>query len=428
MALVTQNFVCSGVPGYIIAISGVQAKDISTGIIYQQTTVPYGSSWRELSKGNIFIPAGGGGGVTSVGATAPVVSSGGATPVISMPAAGAGQSGYLTSADWNTFNSKVTTPLTTKGDIYVRDASVDTRLPVGLDTQVLLADSSTPTGLKWGNTTPTPLGYYGAFSDTTDQFATVPFADYTMLLGITDLSNGVTITSGSKITIANTGIYDIQWSAQFVNQDSAEHDVTVWLRRNGANIPGTSGVVSVPKRRGSINGHALPSWNFLIDPVAGDTYEFVWSTTDIAVYIAYLTGAFPAPTVASVVVTVTQQSGIMAGTGITAINSLTGGAQTLIAGTSGTDFAINSAGIAHTFNLPTASAVNRGALSSADWTTFDNKQNALGFTPENVANKATSLTSPDNTKYPTTLAVSTAIAAIPAGITVNKTMAYIAAY
>jgi hypothetical protein len=32
-------------------------------------------------------------------------------------------------------------------------------------------------------------------------------------------------------------------------------------------------------------------------------------------------------------------------------------------------------------------------------------QAALGFTPENVANKATNLTSPDNTKYPTTQAV-----------------------
>lgn len=44
---------------------------------------------------------------------------------------------------------------------------------------------------------------------------------------------------------------------------------------------------------------------------------------------------------------------------------------------------------------------------------LDAKQDDLGFTPENVANKATDLTSPDNTKYPTTLAVSTAIGAIP---------------
>jgi hypothetical protein len=34
-----------------------------------------------------------------------------------------------------------------------------------------------------------------------------------------------------------------------------------------------------------------------------------------------------------------------------------------------------------TLNVPTASATNRGALSSADWSTFDGKQNALGYTP-----------------------------------------------
>ena len=44
--------------------------------------------------------------VTSVTGTAPVVSSGGATPAISMAAANTSTSGYLTSTDWNTFNSK----------------------------------------------------------------------------------------------------------------------------------------------------------------------------------------------------------------------------------------------------------------------------------------------------------------------------------
>ena len=38
-------------------------------------------------------------------------------------------------------------------------------------------------------------------------------------------------------------------------------------------------------------------------------------------------------------------------------------------------------------------------------TSLDNKQNAIGYTPENLVNKATDLSSPDNTKYPTTLAV-----------------------
>jgi hypothetical protein len=44
--------------------------------------------------------------VTSVTGTAPVVSSGGNTPAISMPAATTSVSGYLTSNDWTTFNSK----------------------------------------------------------------------------------------------------------------------------------------------------------------------------------------------------------------------------------------------------------------------------------------------------------------------------------
>jgi hypothetical protein len=64
-------------------------------------------------------------------------------------------------------------------------------------------------------------------------------------------------------------------------------------------------------------------------------------------------------------------------TGLTALNGLTAQVQNFAVGTSGTDFAIASATATHTFNLPTASATNRGALSSADWSTFNSKQNAL---------------------------------------------------
>jgi len=46
------------------------------------------------------------GSVTDVTATLPILSSGGATPDISIPPANTLDSGYLTSTDWNTFNSK----------------------------------------------------------------------------------------------------------------------------------------------------------------------------------------------------------------------------------------------------------------------------------------------------------------------------------
>jgi hypothetical protein len=66
--------------------------------------------------------------------------------------------------------------------------------------------------------------------------------------------------------------------------------------------------------------------------------------------------------------------------GLTALNGLTSQVQYFAVGTSGTDFNISSATDTHTFNLPTASAVNRGALSSADWTAFNSKASASGTT------------------------------------------------
>jgi len=76
-------------------------------------------------------------------------------------------------------------------------------------------------------------------------------------------------------------------------------------------------------------------------------------------------------------------------TGLTSLNGLTAQVQNLAVGTSGTDFNIASATATHTFNLPTASSVNRGALSSADWTTFNNKQNAGNYVTTDTAQNIT---------------------------------------
>lgn len=57
----------------------------------------------------IQLTGGGGGFVTSVTGTAPIVSSGGATPAISITASSGSTNGYLSSSDWNTFNNKAST-------------------------------------------------------------------------------------------------------------------------------------------------------------------------------------------------------------------------------------------------------------------------------------------------------------------------------
>jgi hypothetical protein len=84
-------------------------------------------------------------------------------------------------------------------------------------------------------------------------------------------------------------------------------------------------------------------------------------------------------------------------TGVNAINGITAQVQNLATGTAGTDFAISSAGSTHTFNLPTASAANRGALSSADWSTFNGKQNSIGLTT--VGTNLATLPNPSAVRY-----------------------------
>jgi hypothetical protein len=65
-----------------------------------------------------------------------------------------------------------------------------------------------------------------------------------------------------------------------------------------------------------------------------------------------------------------------------------------------------SASVSPVWGGITGSLINQTDLQNA----LNLKQNSLGYTPENVTNKATNLTSPDNSKYPTTLAVSDALA------------------
>lgn len=150
------------------------------------------------------------------------------------------------------------------------------------------------------------LGYYGAFSDYNDQLLVSAGAAKLMTFGTTDEANGVSVVSGSRITFANPGTYSFIWSGQFENANVADQDAQIWLRKNGVNVVGTTGVISVPAKHGGTNGHTLAGWNFVFTVVAGDYVELVWTadTTDVSIQTLPAAGVYPST--ASLIATVTQ--------------------------------------------------------------------------------------------------------------------------
>ena len=68
---------------------------------------------------------------------------------LSLGLASSGITGALSGSDWTTFNGKLTSPLTTKGDILTHDATTNTRLGVGTNGYVLTANSGATNGVDW---------------------------------------------------------------------------------------------------------------------------------------------------------------------------------------------------------------------------------------------------------------------------------------
>jgi len=151
---------------------------------------------------------------------------------------------------------------------------------------------------------------YGAFQSTVDQTAAAANTAYAMTLNTIDYANGVSVASNSRITVADAGIWNLQWSGQFENTDSQLHDARIWLKVNGTVITGSTGFISIPNSHGGTNGHSIAGWNYFLSLNANDYVELWWETDSTQVSIQTYAAAGNYPSTASLIATMTFVSNI----------------------------------------------------------------------------------------------------------------------
>ena len=144
---------------------------------------------------------------------------------------------------------------------------------------------------------------YGSFYDTTDQTAAVINTAYGMTFNSTDLSAGVTIgTPTSRVYVDTHNVYNIQFSAQFVNTAGGTHNVWIWLRKNGTDVANSTTTLRLQGN----NAETVAAWNFLLDMNAGDYFELMWEVSDLAVALLADPASAVHPAIPSIILTVTD--------------------------------------------------------------------------------------------------------------------------
>ena len=149
---------------------------------------------------------------------------------------------------------------------------------------------------------PTP---HASYFDTTTHAN--PVANAVNLFTYNSVVSDYEVTRGvptSRIYVANTGVYNFQFSAQLDKTGGSASAVYIWPRVNGANLPdsATKIVIDGP------NSEIVAAWNFVLVLEAGDYFELAWESSDTNVVIPYVAASGNIPAIPSIILTVSWVS------------------------------------------------------------------------------------------------------------------------
>jgi len=116
---------------------------------------------------------------------------------------------------------------------------------------------------------------------------------YEVSVSQTVSSTAITGNLPSKMTVAQAGIYNLQFSAQFVNTTNDVQEISIWFRINGTDVPNSNSEFGIKQRKSTGTASRLiAAMNFFLELQDNDYAEIMWRVSDSGVYLEH----FPAVT------------------------------------------------------------------------------------------------------------------------------------
>jgi len=208
-------------------------------------------------------------------------------------------------------------------------------------------------------------GFWGSFYDTTTQTISSTASEYPITLNSVSGSNGISRASlTERVVFDYPGVYSITFSVQFENSAVLnDHHATIWLKKNGVNLPDSASFTAVPRKQGGDNGQIITTVNYVLELQANDYLETYWRGDSTNLTLATISSAsLPNRPLSPSIIWTAVQGGIIQGSNTNSLASLTDVSFTSLA--SGQIIMSNASGNWNNYSLTSVLPPSVSALAS----------------------------------------------------------------
>ena len=141
---------------------------------------------------------------------------------------------------------------------------------------------------------------YGSFLSTLTQTPLSVGVGQPVTLNTTVAANNFSVVSGSLITAAAAGVYNLQFSLQLFLTSGGGGNIEVWLVKNGSAVSNSNTSFSIK----NVNEAEFAALNFVEALAANDTLQLYWAAEDSDLRLQALASQFGGPNIPSAIVTI----------------------------------------------------------------------------------------------------------------------------